>query len=90
MRVDEAWQQRGIPEIDGFGARRYVGRSHSGGLDFPARDHDDAGRDQAIRLAVEQPRGAQHDRVVLSRADCSDGKDQKEPTHAGKYSGNLG
>jgi hypothetical protein len=81
MRVDEAGKQGGITEIDGFGADGHCGRG-SGGLNFSARHHHDAGCHEAVRLTVEQACGAQDDGMILSDSRAEQ-KNGGEKTHEG-------
>ena len=65
MRVDESRQQRGVAEIDHFGAGgdRSV-RSH--GRNFSVGHNDNSRRHQRVALPIEEPRRLQHRRLAGS------------------------
>ena len=56
MRVDEAGEEGGVAEIDGFGAGG-KGRRGADGGDLTVGDHDEAGGDHVIADAVEHVGG---------------------------------
>ena len=59
VRIDEAGQEGGVAEIDGFGAggNRRLGAD---GDDLAVGDHDEAGGDDVIALAIEHVGGFEH------------------------------
>jgi hypothetical protein len=84
--VDEAGEERGIAEIDYFGARG-GGGAGSGRDDLSVGDHDDSRRDQGIALTVEKAGGFQDDGLASGLLPLAQGGKQQDQADEEKNSG---
>jgi hypothetical protein len=87
VRIDEARQQRRIAEVDHLRVGGYVDICASSDDAVALHDHDTIAND-SVRGAVEEPRGAEHDRFrrrgrLSEHLRCGEKKNGCDRFHVG-------